>query len=203
MHVNIRLSSSIVAAIICIAAGNALTDTDATGATTTNAYTAQNKLATSTDARGNKTSYEYAPKEVPLGDNARSELTKTTYPDGKTESTDYDANGNVIKRCDRAGRCTGDSIDALDRTTDTTPPGNTSAQAQRTTFDAAGHTISTTDERGNTSTHAYDSAGKKTSSTDAQGRVTTYAYDAAGNMTSATDARNNVTTYKLGSGLAI
>jgi RHS repeat-associated protein len=168
------------------AADNILTDTDATGATTTNTYTAQNKLATSTDARGNKTSYEY---------NARSELTKTTYPDGKTETSDYDANGNVIKRCDRAGRCTGDSIDALDRTTDTVPPGNTASQAQRTTYDAAGRAISTTDERGNTSAHAYDSAGKKTSSTDAQGRVTTYAYDAAGNMTSATDARNNVTAY--------
>jgi RHS repeat-associated protein len=168
------------------AAGNVLTDTDATGATTTSTYTAQNKLATSTDARGNKTSYEY---------NARSELTKTTYPDGKTETSDYDANGNVIKRCDRAGRCTGDSIDALDRTTDTIPPGNTASQSQRTTYDAAGRAIATTDERGNTSTHSYDSAGKKTSSTDAQGRVTTYAYDAAGNLTSATDARNNVTSY--------
>jgi RHS repeat-associated protein len=168
------------------AAGNILTDTDATGATTTNTYTAQNKLATSTDARGNKTSFDY---------NARGELTKTTYPDSKTETSDYDANGNVIKRCDRAGRCAGDGIDALDRVTDTIPPGNTASQTQRTTYDAAGRAISTTDERGNTSTHAYDSAGKKTSSTDAQGRVTTYAYDAAGNMTSATDARNNVTTY--------
>lgn len=168
------------------AAGNVLTDTDATGATTTSTYTAQNKLASTTDARGNKTSYDY---------NLRSELTKTTHPDGKTDTTEFDANGNQTKTCDRAGRCRTTTLDALDRTTDTAAPGNTPAQAQRTTYDAAGRATATIDERGNTSTHAYDSAGKKTSSTDALGRTTTYAYDAAGNMTSSTDARNNVTTY--------
>ena len=60
---------------------------------------------------------EYAPKEVPVWGNLRAELTKTTHPDGKTDTTEYDANGNVIQRCDRAGRCTGDGLDALDRVT--------------------------------------------------------------------------------------
>ncbi len=81
MPVNIRVSISIITALLCVATGNILTDTDATGATTTNTYTAQNKLATVTDARSNKTSYEY---------NARGDLTKTTYPDGKTDTTDYE-----------------------------------------------------------------------------------------------------------------
>jgi YD repeat-containing protein len=72
--VNIRVSTSIIPAIICIAAANFLTDTDATGATTASTYNAQNKLASTTDARASKTSYEYAPKEFPLGNNARSEL---------------------------------------------------------------------------------------------------------------------------------
>lgn len=167
-------------------AGNVLTHTDATGASTVKTYNAQNKLATTTDARGNKTSYEY---------NARSELTKITYPDGKTETTEYDANSSVTKRCDRAGRCFGNALDVLDRITNITPPGNTASQAQRTIYDAAGRAISTTDERGNTSTHTYDAAGKRDTSTDALGRITKYGYDAAGNLISVTDARNNVIAY--------
>ena len=44
------------------------------------------------------------------------------------------------------------------------------------TYDAFNRLVTTTDERGHTSTNTYDMRGNKESSTDAQGRTTKYTY---------------------------
>jgi RHS repeat-associated protein len=74
-------------------------------------YTANGKLSTFTDARGNATSYTY---------DGFDRLSQTTYPIGSTgthttESSSYDANDNVLSRTTRAGDTISLAYDTLNR----------------------------------------------------------------------------------------
>jgi RHS repeat-associated protein len=74
-------------------------------------YTANGKLSTFTDARGNATSYTY---------DGFDRLSQTTYPIGSTgthttESSSYDANDNVLNRITRAGDTISLAYDTLNR----------------------------------------------------------------------------------------
>ncbi len=163
--------------------GNALTETDALGNVTQTSYTPLKKVDTSTDAKGRITRYGY--------DN-RGYQTSVTLPDGTSEQTAFDANGNETIHIDAAGRSTVTTFDALNRPTQVTNPDGSFTQSQ---YDAGGRLTQTTDERGNTSSFEYDAAGRRTKITDALGNITLSAYDANGNLTQITDPAGNVTTY--------
>jgi RHS repeat-associated protein len=64
-----------------------------------------------------------------------------------------------------------------------------------TEYDAAGRTVETTDELGNTATRMYDAAGRVVSQVDALGFTTTYEYDGNGNRIRVTDANGHITEF--------
>ncbi len=164
--------------------GKPLTETDPGGGVTRSTYNALQKIATSTDAAGRVTRYDY---------DERGRPTKTTWPDGTSEETGYDANGNETRKTDIAGRATTNDYDALNRPTKVTNPDGTTVT---TAYDAGGRVTQTTDERGNATRYDYDAAGRRTKVTDALGNITQSAYDANGNLTSVTDALGNVTSFE-------
>jgi len=67
--------------------------------------------------------------------------------------------------------------------------------ATRSTFDAAGNELTTTDALGNVTRRTFDSFGNVLTVTDPLGNRTTNAYDAHGNLTRTTDASGNFTTF--------
>ena len=92
------------------------------------------------------------------------QLTKTTFPDGTSESLTYDAESRRLSATDRAGRVTLFEYDALARLTKTSNPDGTFTT---TAYDAIGNTLSTTDALGHVTSYAYDAANHRTSITDA------------------------------------
>jgi RHS repeat-associated protein len=119
-------------------------------------------------------------------------------------TTFYDADGNKLQTTDPDGQTTVTAVDADGRTTctwdpsnadpwlvahtsatypyqcpsppDTSPP--TTATGYITTiYDAAGNTLSTTDQLDETTSYTYDAAGDKTQMTDPRGYSTNYCYD--------------------------
>ena len=161
--------------------GNVLSTTDALGHVVQIGWTAQMRVASRTDALGRVTNFDY---------DANGRPTKVTHPDGTSEATLYDPNGNITGRTDRAGRTQTIAYDALNRPTSVVKADGTSTAA---TYDAAGQTTSLTDELNRTTQFQYDDAGRRTQTTDANGNVIHYVYDNAGKLTSSTDALNHTT----------
>jgi YD repeat-containing protein len=162
--VNIRVSTSIITALICIAAGN---------------------IVTTTEASGNKTSYEYAPKEVPLGDDALNRRTLTTFPDASTAKSSYDAIGRKVSDTDQAGLTTRYAYDKLSRLTQV-EDGITAAQLATIASQLTANPTAAFGTLGKVTSYSYDELGNKLSQTDAQGRVTKWDYDNAGRIISRT-----------------
>lgn len=170
---------------------------------TTSTFTDNGKLATFTDAEGNRTTYAY---------DGHDRLTKTRYPskttDGVSSTTDYeqptyDANGNVTNMRLRDGQNIGYTYDALNRVTFKDVPNSTwvafdvnytydllsrltSATDTNThfanfTWDALGRKLTETSNFFGR-THQYDLAGRRTKLSHSDGFYVDYDYDVAGNM---------------------
>jgi RHS repeat-associated protein len=166
----------------------------------TNTYSANGNVATTTDAEGNRTTYEY---------DGHDRLTKTRYPsptvDGVSSATDfelvsYDAVGNVTGRTLRDGTTINYSYDDLDRMITKDLPasepdityaydllGRTTGVTQgghslSFTHDALGRNLTQGGPQG-TIDYGYDNAGRR-SSMSYPGSVLTinYDYDAAGKL---------------------
>jgi RHS repeat-associated protein len=163
--------------------GRVLTETDALGHTTSITYTAGSQVASTVDAQGRSTMYEY---------NNRGKLVKTRYPDGGVESVSYDANGNQASTIDRLGRTTAFEYDALNRLIKTIFPDGSVVAAS---YDAAGRVATTTDANGTITKNGYDDVGRLTSETGDDGKSTRSAYDANGNRTDVWDANGMHTQY--------
>ena len=73
-------------------------------------------------------------------------MTKTTFPDGTSESSTYDAEGRRLTSTDRAGRVTRSVYDELGRLTQTVFADDATTT---TAYDAVGQVVTTTDARGN------------------------------------------------------
>jgi len=161
-----------------------ITTTDERAQTTTYAYDDRGNKVSETDSQNRTTLYEYTPS---------NKLSKTTYPDGTSESKTYDAIDNVLSETDREGETTTHEYDGADRLVKTIYPDGTTTGTE---YDAAGRTVSTTDQNGNKTSYEYDEGGRKTATIDALGNRTAYTYDAQGNMLTVTDALNQTTSYE-------
>ncbi|WP_177235315.1 DUF6531 domain-containing protein [Streptomyces sp. MUSC 14] len=171
------------------AAGNPLSVTDPTGATSHRSYDADGNIASTTDGRGNSTTYAY---------DADDNLTSVTAPDNGVTAYTYDSFGDVTSRTDAAGHATGYTYDADHRLTKTTDPLGRSVSH---TYDADGHATTTTNARGQTTTTAYDGRGLPTSRTYSDGTASVaYTYDAASEVTGLTDATGSRTATYDGAG---
>ena len=128
---------------------------------------------------------------------------KTTYPDGSTATTTYNAFRQPLLVTDRIGRKTQHTYDAQGNLLSKTVAVGTPAQATwSSTYNARGQRVTATDANGHVTAYAYTAAGLLASVTeppDSPGgpqAVTTYAYDGSGRLTAVTDPRGRLTTYQ-------
>lgn len=185
------------------------------GVQTSSTWTSRGDLASSTDARGNRTSYEW---------DSGHRMTALTLPSGRRTELSYDPAGRLaeMRRHDAEANATrtqtftwdggllASSTDPLSRTTryDYDALGNlisvaTPAGRVRTfAYDQDGYLTATVAPRGNVTgampsdyrtSYATDDLGRVTAKTDPLGHTDSATYDAAGNPTSITDASGVVT----------
>jgi len=167
--------------------GKLLKTTYPDNSTTQTVYNSIGQQVTTIDSLARQTTYQY---------DADGHVTLTTYPDNTTESTQYDHNGNRTLFTDRTTVPTAYTYDALNRLTQSQRgPTPSSATINKTSYDAIGQVLTTTDPNNNVTTYAYDDAGRRTQVTNALSQITTFAYDPAGNQASFTDANSHTTTY--------
>jgi RHS repeat-associated protein len=146
------------------------------------------------------------------------------YPDGGTESNEYDAQGRKTKNTSVLGvistwsydskgnllqyveakgqpeqRTTRYTYDGYGQpTSQTRGAGNGTASDAVTytyQYDGSGNLVKTINPMGNSATTTYNSQGSPLTKTDALNRTTKYSYDGAGNLTSQTNALNQTTQY--------
>ena len=87
------------------------------------------------NTQGQRTEYTY---------DAYRNLIQTTYADGSTETSSYDAEGNRISSTDRAANTTTYAYDALGRLTVTTYPDGSTSENQ---YNAIGQVIASIDAK--------------------------------------------------------
>ena len=141
-------------------------------------------------------------------------LTLTSYPDGTTSTTSYDANGKPLSMTNVSGTTT-HVYDSRGNQIQTTSPGN---RITRSYYDVEGRMTASTDAAGATSYTLYDALGRATATilpdttmpatvlTEvaaiaaapelADNPRSTTTYDADGRVTAASDALGNTTTFE-------
>jgi YD repeat-containing protein len=182
---------------------------------TTYAYDDLNRLISSTDPKGETTSYQYGGTGLnDFGNNlvkltdargneylftyeSRNRKTAMIYPDGSHENWTYDAAGNVATYTTRAGQAKTSTYDNLNRLTaidwsDSTPD-------VTMTYDAVGRLL-TMDNSVSALSYTYNDANQLTSETQnitgaAGPAVVGYTYNADGTRASLTYPDGHVATY--------
>ncbi|BAZ48519.1 YD repeat protein [Nostoc sp. NIES-4103] len=160
-----------------------ISETTPDGTVTLTEYDKAGRVAAKT-VNGQRTTYEY---------DLTGNLTATTYADGTTETSTYNAISQVISAKDRLNQVFTYKYDDVGRLIETTYPDQTKST---TTYDAVGNILSETSATGIKSSYTYDPVGNRTSYTDGLNRTSTFTYDAAGRLSSVTDAENQTIQYK-------
>ncbi|MEV6304302.1 RHS repeat-associated core domain-containing protein [Actinoplanes sp. NPDC051861] len=157
-------------------AGNALTVSSPSGATTRNEF----------DALG--------------------QLTRATSPAGVVRQFGYDYAGRQVREVDGKGRATRLTFDQFGNRvaeSDLKPGGEEVLRTQTYEYDASGNLLAATDPDQHTTRYEYDAADRLTRQiepvSDGHAITTSFGYDAAGNRTRYTDGRGNVTRYTYNS----
>jgi len=148
-------------------------------------YDAVGRVRTQTDATGLTLTNDY---------NDLNQLTRITYPDGKSASFAYSTCCPRIldSTTDRAGRTTTLVHDALNRLVQTI---NAESGVTQCGYDANNSLTALTDPNGIVTTLAYDLDNRLVRRTYADGRSVSFGYDDAGLLVARTNANGMVTTY--------
>ncbi|MFC4160746.1 RHS repeat-associated core domain-containing protein [Chitinimonas lacunae] len=124
--------------------------------------------------------------------NLRDLESEVRYADGSRATTEYDGNGNIIAKTDRAGRRTQFIYDKANRRTqvvlpDATPASDDDNPRRVTTYDRAGQIVGETNERGKRTNFGYDLAGRVVTIIDPLSHTTRHEYDTSGRRTATID----------------
>ena len=158
--------------------------TFADGTFTQTSYDAAGQVITTTDARGNVTTYFY--DDAGRRTKVRNALTQET-------TFTYDGNGNQLSMADALSHTTSYEYDFNNRRTKTIYADSTFDSVG---YDAVGRSVSKTDQAGKTTQFTYDSVGRLTKVKDALNQETTYGYNEIGQQISQTDANNHTTRFE-------
>jgi RHS repeat-associated protein len=165
----------------------------------------QNQPKVLSDAKGNQTRYDYSPT---------GNLLKTTFANGKLESTTFDPLGNALSFTNSAYEAIQYSHNAAGQVTGATFPDGSSFTY---TYDNRGRLLTATDTSGTITftyhpvtgfmtgvaypegralTFTYDTGGRRSSMVDHTGFTVKYGYDAVGRLSTLKDAGNSlIVTY--------
>ena len=169
-----------------------LTQTDADGNLTTNAYSATGELCWSLDGTSSNpcTSVPSGATSYVYGDSSNPGLpTSESDAAGETTTMTYDSHGDLVTSANAAGDETSHTYDILSRQlTNVTPTGNAAgcgcaaANTTTTTYDPLNHVLMTTAPNGSggwaVTTNTYDADGNLQTTEDPAGDWTTHTYDA-------------------------
>ena len=174
-------------------------------------YTSNSKVASTTDALGNVTTYTYNRYGEEVGSSQAigggALLTQTHTVDRRGLRTGtvadasgvnavttaiYDAFGRATRTIDGNGSVRDYTFDRLGRVISTIDPVNA---LRRSTYDAFSRVLTQTDALGQVTTYAYDSAARTMSVTTPEGIRTTTTYTRHGQVQSITDGKGLLTSY--------
>ena len=134
-----------------------------------------------------------AGKSVAFTRDGQGRITQIADPTGAYLTYSYSGAGDLASVTDRAQNTTTFGYDGNHYLLNINDPRGT--PAIRSTYDASGRLLSTTDANGKTINYTQNIAGQIEQVQDRLGNTTTYAYDADGNILSMTDPLGNTTTY--------
>jgi len=181
-------SNSTTATYTYNSSGNVLTVTDRYGFVTTYAYQStgnQGLPISTTDARGNVTTFSWFPGSGLLKDATDSNNKKISYS--------YDVRGRLKTITDKLGHITTyNYFDDTQRKVELVYPNQETVVLN---FDVRDLPQTFTDERHKVTTYEYDDAYRMKKVTDPLGHFSQYAYDGMSNLTSVTDPMGHVTDY--------
>ena len=152
-------------------------------------YDLSGNLLSSTDANRQTTTYQY---------DELNRLVMTKFPDGTSQTQNYNAVGNIVSKTDAMGITTSYSYDVLNRLTNITYPDHSTVAY---TYDKAGNRLQMSDSSGS-SYYSYDARARLTNETDVTAGVKStvlYTYDKAGNILSIVYPNKYVVNYSYDS----
>lgn len=174
--------------------GNSNIVTDRNGYETRNDYDEWGNLLKTVYPDGSSESFEYEPKY--------SNLIKSTNENGVVTTYQYDAQGNRIRMTEAVGtnvqRVTEYSYDAYGNRISQKRLGDavTAEATTTTTYDGRGNVAAETDLEGHTTAYTHDAMGNVLARTDARGKIWRNEYDPAGNVTAQIDPLDHATRYE-------
>lgn len=116
--------------------------------------------------------------------------TSTTYPDGSSVQTTYDASGNPLQVKDRSGNISTYTYNSLNRVlSETNPAGSTRTYE----YNSNGNLVALIDFNGNRTVYAVNSDGTTSAVTASDGGVTSFNYTPQGLASQVTDPLNHST----------
>lgn len=135
------------------------------------------------DALQQRTTYLYTPNQMWLQD--------INYPDNTNDHFEYDAVGNMTLHRDKNGTSTKYVYDAADHLTDAYQAyGTSDVRHTSFTYDALGHVLTVTDNKGQQTTYTYNEQNLVKSVSDSLNKGYTNTYDNDKNLLTTTDTRN-------------
>ena len=181
-----------------------LTGTDADGNTfVDNTYDEQGRVVSQLDAVGNETTLEYGDSMTTATDangnvtiyryDDRFYTTSVEYPDGTSESMEYDEAGNLTASVDQAGNRTTYEYDSRDNLV---AIHRWDGAARTFEYNDANQIVKIIDYDGKITTYTYSTSGDLLTVTNPDGTTVSYEYNNQHQPISQTDANGNVTRYE-------